>query len=134
METPAVLSEIQLQTILEKYRDRLLAELPGQIEQLVLFGSYARGEAHPESDVDVLVVVNWPQKRRPDGFYSTDYTDPRWQTIVDLATDMMLEYGIIISPKVYSVERLKENTPFISQVQKDGVELWRQIQTQSTPG
>ena len=134
METPAVLSKTQLQTILEEYRDRLLAELPGQIEQLILFGSYARGEAHPESDLDVLVVVNWPQERSPDGLYPIYYTDPRWQTIVDIATDMMLEYGVIISPKVYSMERLKENTPFISQVQKEGVELWRQIQTRSTPG
>jgi hypothetical protein len=51
-----------------------------------------------------------------------------------VATEIMLETGVIISPKVYSMERLKENTPFISQVQKDGMELWRQIQTQSMLG
>jgi predicted nucleotidyltransferase len=34
------------------YGDRLL--------QLVLYGSQVRGEVHPESDVDVLVVLNGP--------------------------------------------------------------------------
>jgi len=26
-------------------------------EQIILFGSYARGEAHPDSDVDLLIVM-----------------------------------------------------------------------------
>ncbi|MEL6222113.1 MAG: nucleotidyltransferase domain-containing protein, partial [Cyanobacteria bacterium J06627_8] len=28
-----------------------------QLEELILFGSHARGEATPESDIDVLVVL-----------------------------------------------------------------------------
>ena len=31
-----------------------------RLSRLVLFGSQARGEAHPESDVDVLVVLKGP--------------------------------------------------------------------------
>lgn len=65
-----VLTQTELYQILDEYRRRLLAALPGQIERLILFGSYARGQAHAESDVDVLVVVNWPQERLPDGFTS----------------------------------------------------------------
>lgn len=46
----------------------LLADLRAALEELyddqlvriVLYGSYARGEAHEESDVDVLVVLNGP--------------------------------------------------------------------------
>ena len=125
METPAVLSEIQLQTILEEYRDRLLAELPGQIEQLILFGSYARGDARPDSDVDVLVVVNWPQKRLPNGFYAAFTGSPRWREIINLATDLMLKYGIFISPTVVSKDRLAEPFSLIRQVEREGVELWR---------
>ena len=29
-----------------------------QPEKVILFGSYARGEAHPHSDLDLLIVVN----------------------------------------------------------------------------
>jgi predicted nucleotidyltransferase len=39
-------------------RDRLLARLPGRIERIIVYGSYARAEAGDESDVDILVVVD----------------------------------------------------------------------------
>ncbi|GAB4430272.1 MAG: nucleotidyltransferase domain-containing protein [Anaerolineae bacterium] len=124
-----VLTQTELYQILDEYRRRLLAALPGQIERLILFGSYARGQAHAESDVDVLVVVNWPQERLPDGFYPTYYNDPRWRTIVDIATEIMLEHGVAISPKVLSVSRFENGEPLIKVVKKEGFELWRQSKT-----
>jgi predicted nucleotidyltransferase len=39
-------------------RDHLLSRLPGVIQRIVMYGSYARGEAREDSDVDVLVVVD----------------------------------------------------------------------------
>ena len=56
MEEQTILTPEKLQYVLNEYKDLLLAELPGQIERLILFGSYARGDARPESDVDVMVV------------------------------------------------------------------------------
>ncbi len=44
----------QLDELLEEIVRRILAV--GDPEQIVLFGSYARGEAGPDSDLDVLVV------------------------------------------------------------------------------
>jgi len=38
-------------------RDALLARLPGLIQRVVMYGSHARGEAAPGSDIDVLVIV-----------------------------------------------------------------------------
>ncbi|MCB9079542.1 MAG: nucleotidyltransferase domain-containing protein [Anaerolineaceae bacterium] len=56
MEEQTVLTPEKLQHVLNEHEDLLLAELPGQIERIILFGSYARGNARPESDVDVMVV------------------------------------------------------------------------------
>jgi hypothetical protein len=39
-------------------RDRLLSRLPGLIQRIVMYGSYARGDAKEDSDVDVLIVVD----------------------------------------------------------------------------
>ena len=39
-------------------RDALLSKLPGVIQRVVMYGSYARGEGGVDSDIDVLVVVN----------------------------------------------------------------------------
>jgi predicted nucleotidyltransferase len=41
---------------LARFRRRLDEHLPGGVEHFTLFGSRATGRAHPESDVDVLVV------------------------------------------------------------------------------
>jgi len=49
-------------------RESLLTDLRSELEdlygdrpvQLVLYGSQVRGEVHPESDVDVLVVLDGP--------------------------------------------------------------------------
>jgi uncharacterized protein len=42
----------------ERYRRRVLAAFPGQVERIVLFGSRARGEAHAESDWDFAVFLD----------------------------------------------------------------------------
>lgn len=38
-------------------------------KRIILFGSHARGEAGPDSDVDILVVADVPD---PDGFRSVE--------------------------------------------------------------
>lgn len=42
-----------------------------RLRQVILFGSWARGDAHPESDIDLLVVLDrvdspWPELRNMD--------------------------------------------------------------------
>src|SRR4051812_39780153 len=48
---------VSLRPALTEYRDRLRSMFGERLEDVRLFGSFARGEAHEESDVDVLVVV-----------------------------------------------------------------------------
>lgn len=43
-----------------RFRDELESVFGDRFRQLILFGSYARGEARPESDVDVLLVLRDP--------------------------------------------------------------------------
>ena len=48
--------------IRDALRDRFRDAFGDRLHQLVLYGSYARGDATPESDIDVLVVLD----RKPD--------------------------------------------------------------------
>lgn len=45
------------QTWLEAYRKALNEQYPGTVIRMVIYGSKARGEAHPDSDIDVLLIV-----------------------------------------------------------------------------
>jgi predicted nucleotidyltransferase len=115
--------------VLTRYRNALLARFPDQLQRLILFGSQARGDATAGSDIDVLVVVSWGEERLPGGFYAAPFSDPRWQAIVDMASDISLEFGVYISPLVISEHRFQEWSPLIKRVKEEGIEIWRKSQS-----
>lgn len=45
------------QTWLDAYRNELEQRHPGAVVRMLVYGSKARGEAHAESDLDVLLIV-----------------------------------------------------------------------------
>jgi len=95
---------------------RLRQDLPASIVELRLFGSEARGDAAPDSDIDVLVVV------RPDDQYA-----PLETRVVDIAFDVNLEFNVFISPSVVTPAILNHpvwrELPFIETVLREGVAL-----------
>jgi len=56
----------------EKHRDRM--------DEIIVFGSYARGDAKKDNDIDVLIVG-----------------DVKLDEVVDISFPILLEYGIYIS-------------------------------------
>ena len=46
------------QSLLTQLRNTLQSLYGERLHKVMLFGSYARGEARPDSDIDVLVVLN----------------------------------------------------------------------------
>ena len=95
---------------------RLRHDLPDNILDLRLFGSEARGDAAPDSDIDVLVVVQ-PEHERPA-------LETR---VVDIAFDVNLEFNVFISPSVTTPAILNHpvwrETPFIETVLREGIPL-----------
>jgi predicted nucleotidyltransferase len=49
--------------VVERFASRLDSELGGDLRGLWLYGSRARGTAHPESDVDLLVIADGGRDR-----------------------------------------------------------------------
>jgi predicted nucleotidyltransferase len=49
-----------LETVLADLRAGLAALYGARLQRVVLFGSHARGDAEPESDIDVMVVLAGP--------------------------------------------------------------------------
>ena len=85
-----------------------------QVSSILLFGSRARGEARPDSDMDILVVLSnlsFETKRK----------------IRDIAADIWLEYDILLLTLVWSESHwlLHETlqTLLYKDLQRDGIEL-----------
>jgi len=60
--TAAQLSESERRSV-ERFADRLGDALGNDLRALWLYGSRARGSAHPESDVDMLVIADGGRDR-----------------------------------------------------------------------
>ncbi len=48
-------------------RDKILPLLRPCVKRIAVFGSFARGEETPESDIDLLVELKAPDQRPPLG-------------------------------------------------------------------
>ena len=101
---------------LVEFVKRLRQSLSGNLVDVRLFGSEARGEATSESDIDVLVVVQ-PGTARV----------PLEDRIIDIAFDVNLDFGVYISPRVVTPEILNDpvwgETPFIKNVARESIPL-----------
>lgn len=84
------------------------------MEELYLFGSRARGDARPDSDYDVLIVLSRMDLEFKDALY-------------DIVLDILLETGKVISLKFFKrteFDRLRQiPTPFMEHIQKEGIKI-----------
>lgn len=98
--------------------DRLRQRYGDDLLRVRLFGSKARGDFHEESDFDLLIVMR---------IESGDYRR-RWNELVDLAWDIQLAYGIIISfilKDEANYARMQHDGLLLARnIEQDGVDLW----------
>jgi predicted nucleotidyltransferase len=73
--------------VIEAFRRLLSRKL--QVDRLVLFGSRARGDAAPDSDMDILVIIDTP-------------AEDIEEYISSCAWEAGFEYGMVIVAVVYS--------------------------------
>ena len=80
-------------------------------ERVILFGSYARGTPSPDSDVDLLII-----KDTPDRFID------RWSTVQRILSDRKRKIGvdtIVVTPDELS-RSIAKGDPFANQVLTKG--------------
>jgi predicted nucleotidyltransferase len=114
-----------IENTLTDFKERLLALFPDGVEQIILFGSYARGEETADSDLDVLVVVDWTDPDAPDHHYLAKLVDPRWKAIMDVAIDVFIDQGPpFLSPLVIGRSLFKTNLEVAVNARQEGQVVW----------
>ncbi|OIQ12638.1 nucleotidyltransferase family protein [Neomoorella thermoacetica] len=99
---------------IKEFSTLLKKQLGPKLLDTRLFGSVARGTFTPESDIDILVIIQDENKITRD-------------TIIETAVDINLKYDVVISPVIISAERfsrpLFQETYFYKSIQKEGIPL-----------
>jgi predicted nucleotidyltransferase len=101
-----------IKKILRELKEGLVEIYGDRLEAVYLYGSYARGDAHPpDSDIDVMIVLKgefdyWEMDKRSS----------------ELVAALSLENDVLISTKLAS-ERQYENSgmPLYINVRREGI-------------
>lgn len=104
----------QIEELLKVYRGELESATDYRIKKVILYGSYARGDFQPDSDIDVMVLVDTDR----EGVSALE------KKICDVTYDFNDEYGTDIMPVVQSnthFDYWKKADMFYRNVEKDGV-------------
>lgn len=95
-----------------EFKSNITSALGDKIISIKLFGSKARGDETPESDIDLLVEVNERTGRVEDAVY-------------DAAFEANLKYGVFISARIIPSKVLEDPvwsiTPFLKNIRREGV-------------
>ena len=106
----------RVQATLESYLNQLVANYGDKVWSVTLYGSQARGQAEPDSDIDLFIVLyqDLPALR---------------QALIDLAWQVQFEHDVVISDIICSLKQLEQlqanRFPYYQNVEKEGVLLWK---------
>lgn len=87
------------------------------MREIILYGSYARGDFHPDSDIDIMILLD---------LSDIDIKKYRHQ-LSDMTFDFNMDYDVDIKPIAKNEEHYRkwiDNYPFYSNVNRGGVRLY----------
>lgn len=103
-----------IEPIVREFKETLQSLYGDRLVDVVLYGSYARGDYDDESDIDLMVVL-------ADEVVNT-YAEIR--TITNVETELLLKYGLVISPLPVSRKKYKASYGGVYQeARKEGLTI-----------
>ena len=111
-------SRTDLNMILSKVATEVKIIFGDKLKEVILFGSYARGDYDTESDVDIAILADI--SRNDESKYN--------KQIIKMIGDIYEEkgYSVVLSPIVISAdffEEWKNDLPFYKNVASEGVRI-----------
>ena len=104
----------QMQSAVATFVSRVRAALGQNLVEVRLFGSRARGDCRPDSDIDIALVVETDRAQAED-------------VAIDIAFDVNVASDLYISPRVIERSVLSHpvwrTTAFVQALEREGVAL-----------
>lgn len=107
-----------LDRILKQFAKKAREIFGDKLVEVILFGSYARGDYDKESDVDVTILADISQGSE------TSYYPQIVKAMGEI--DEEFEYSVLLSPVVISsqlFDEWKNDLPFYKNIVSEGVEI-----------
>ena len=101
---------------IQKFVEEVQQLLGERLKKIILYGSYARGDYNKNSDVDIMVLTD----------LSFEEIEEYRDKISDIAYDIELDTGIILSPIIKNIDKYNVRIkfiPFYKNIQKEGIVL-----------
>lgn len=101
---------MQIESILKEFREKTVKLYGQRLKNIILYGSYARGQATEDSDIDLAVILEGE-------------VDPcrEIDTMIDLITDINLDFETLLSVIPLAVTDFKQlNSPLLLNLRKEG--------------
>lgn len=106
-----------LDEILKKYVEDVREIYGENLRTIILYGSYARGDFKPDSDIDLMILVD----------LSDDEIKRKGHVLSDLTFDYNFDNNLEIMPIVKNLDHFNKwirAYPFYNNVKNEGVELY----------
>ncbi len=103
-----------VQSILALFVKEVKRILEKDMDKVIVYGSYARGDFNENSDIDIMVLTSRPEEE----------IKPVEYELYDVAFDLLMKYGLNISVIVKNKDHFNYwlgALPFYDNVEKEGV-------------
>jgi uncharacterized protein len=105
------------------YVDKVVSRFGELIISIILYGSQARGDAQPESDIDLLVVIQQD-------------TPALRQALAEIAWQVQFDHNVVISDTIRSADQFQDmqtsRFPYYKTIEQEGIILWKNL-SETTP-
>jgi len=97
--------------VVKEFKAELENLYGSKLKNIMIYGSWARGDATEDSDIDLLIILEGPIQAGKE----IDY-------MIDVITEINLKYGVLISVYPVSEEDYQSvKSPLLMNVRKEGV-------------
>ena len=100
--------------ILSEFKSKTKSIMGNSLKQIILYGSYARGDYKDNSDMDIMILTE----------LTDDLIVQIEDELFDAAYDIELEYGVPISVNIRNEEHFRNwanSLPYYSNIEREGV-------------